>query len=46
MLARPYGYNSGHTYRKEHDGEEYHQREDGLIECAVSDTVMYIKVSH
>ena len=45
FLARPYGYSNGHTYQKEHRGQNYNKREDGLIECATSNTVNYIKVS-
>ena len=44
FLARPYGYSNGHTYQKEHRGQNYNKREDGLIECATSNTVNYIKV--
>ena len=45
FLARPiYFTNPGHTYQKEHAGQKYNKREDGLIECAVSNSVNYIKV--
>ena len=44
FLARPYGYSNGHTYQKEHRGQNYNKREDGLIECATSKTTNYIKV--
>ena len=45
FLARPYGYSNGHTYQKEHKGQNYNKREDGLIECATSKTKNYIKVT-
>ena len=45
FLARPYGYSHSHSYQKEHRGQNYNKREDGLIECATSNTVNYIKVS-
>ena len=45
FLARPiYFTNPGHTYQKEHAGQKYNKRKDGLIECAVSNSVNYIKV--
>ena len=45
FLARPiYFTHPGHTYQKEHAGQKYNKRKDGLIECAVSNSVNYIKV--
>ena len=44
FLARPYGYSNGHTYQKEHRGQNYNKREDGLLECSTSKTTNYIKV--
>lgn len=31
------------SYNSQHQNGKYHQREDGLIECAVADTVTYVK---
>ena len=40
FLARPYGYN---TYHAVHSKEKYNQRKDGLLECAVANTTVYVK---
>ena len=45
FLARPTGYrDSSYSYNREHQGETYNKREDGLIECAIANTTTYIKV--
>ncbi len=45
FMARPYGYHdSGYSYQQEHKGENYNKREDGNIECAVADSIVYIEV--
>ena len=42
FLARPYGHGY-HTYNDVHSKEKYNQRKDGLIECAVANTTVYVK---
>ena len=44
FLARPRGYGDpNYSYNQEHQGEQYNQREDGLLECAIAQTTSYIK---
>ena len=40
FLARPHGY---HTYHDVHSREKYNKRKDGLLECAVANTTVYVK---
>ena len=40
FMARPIP----RSYEKEHFGQKYNIREDGLIECALGETTNYIKV--
>ncbi len=43
LLAKPVDISVYKTYRQIHRYETYNRRPDGLLECAVSDSVVYIK---
>ena len=36
-------YYSNHNYRQQHMNQSYHRRPDGLLECIVSDTTIYVR---
>ena len=44
FLARPYSNTHGYnTYEDIHRREKYNRRKDGLLECAVANTTVYVK---
>ena len=44
FLARPYSNTHGYnTYDDIHRREKYNKRKDGLLECAVANTTVYVK---
>ena len=42
FLARPHYYGH-HTDNDVHRNQKYNQRKDGLLECAVANTTVYVK---
>ena len=44
FLARPYSNTQGYnTYEDIHRREKYNRRKDGLLECALANTTVYVK---